>query len=118
MLTLAVFLPLLGTLIVLLLPAKHVGHNNIIRTVALAASGITLLLFILIWLLYEPGQGYQFVNRIAWIPSLNVGYAVGVDGISLPRGRENTMPCCCLPCSAPWYWSALPTSWKFCWAYC
>lgn len=84
MLTLAVFLPLLGMLVVLLLPAKHAGHNNIIRTVALAASGIALLLLILIWLLYEPGQGYQFINRIAWIPSLNVGYAVGVDGISLP----------------------------------
>src|SRR4029453_8592809 len=28
--------------------------------------------------------GLQFVERIPWIPSWNVAYSVGVDGISLP----------------------------------
>ncbi|MDX1656400.1 MAG: NADH-quinone oxidoreductase subunit M, partial [Candidatus Competibacteraceae bacterium] len=80
MLSLIVFLPLLGMVAVLLAPARP----EISRTIALATAGLTLLLTVVLWLGFEPGGGYQFVDRLPWITPLGVGYAVGVDGISLP----------------------------------
>lgn len=80
MLSLIVFLPLLGMVIVLLTPARP----EISRTIALTTAGLTLLLTVILWLGFEPGGGYQFVDRLPWITTLGVGYAVGVDGISLP----------------------------------
>lgn len=81
MLSLAVFLPLLGMSAVLLFPASH---TSVIRIVSLLASGLTLVLLIWLWIIFEPGQGYQFVDHVPWIESLGVAYAVGADGISLP----------------------------------
>ena len=30
-----------------------------------------------------PREGFQFEEKLAWVPALNIGYHVGIDGISL-----------------------------------
>ena len=37
----------------------------------------------LLWRAFEPGGGYQFVERHDWIARFNVEYFLGVDGIAL-----------------------------------
>lgn len=81
MLTLALFLPLLGMCAVLVLPEERVA---LVRYVALLAALLTLLMWVGLWLRFEVGAGYQYQNVAPWIPALGIEYAVGVDGISLP----------------------------------
>jgi NADH-quinone oxidoreductase subunit M len=81
MLTAAIFLPAAALLAVLLLPRRQV---RLIRTASLAAAAASLTLIVWLWLSFDPAGGLQFVDRRAWIPSLGVSYAVGLDGLSLP----------------------------------
>ena len=54
------------------------------RILALAFSLSTLALSAVAWASYDRGApGFQFVERHAWIPSLNVHYHLGMDGLSL-----------------------------------
>ena len=80
MLSLTVFLPVLGLLVVLLLPARS---RSLLRLVALVVTAVTLALAVGLWLGFEPGGGYQYVQRLPWIERLGVGYSVGIDGLSL-----------------------------------
>ncbi len=80
-LTLMVFIPLIGAALILLLPSRAVGA---IRAVAVAATVPPLAMAV--WLLahFEPSaQGMQFVARAPWIPAYHIEYFVGVDGISI-----------------------------------
>jgi NADH-quinone oxidoreductase subunit M len=54
------------------------------RKVALAVNAVGLALTLLVLAGFDPTQsGFQMVASSAWIPSLNIHYAVGVDGISI-----------------------------------
>ncbi len=79
-LTLTIFVPLLGAVAVLLF-----GGPRMARWIALASSLATLVVS---WPLYggfEKASGaLQFVETARWIPAWNLTYRVGVDGISLP----------------------------------
>ncbi|MBE3583075.1 MAG: NADH-quinone oxidoreductase subunit M [Limnochordaceae bacterium] len=81
MLTTLVFLPLVGSLILLLLPKdRHVW----LRGIATAVSAVEVLISLLLLARFVPGQaGMQFVERASWIPSIGVQYYLGVDGVSL-----------------------------------
>ena len=81
MLTLAVFLPLLGSLALLLLPANR---PTLLRGVALGTAALPLLLLIAVWLRFQGTGGFEQVESVGWIPTLGVGYVLGVDGFSLP----------------------------------
>ena len=81
-LTLLLLCPLAGMALVLALPRTSV---TAIRSVALVATGATLLMSLQILGAYPAGlPGVQFQERIAWIPQMNVFYHLGLDGISLP----------------------------------
>ncbi|WP_165990271.1 NuoM family protein [Streptomyces sp. YIM 98790] len=82
MLTVLVFLPLL-TAGVLLLAPRAVPDRACVP-VWLAAAGAELVLVVIIWLGFAPGEGIQYAQRTRWIPGAGVGYHVGVDGLSLP----------------------------------
>ncbi len=74
--------PLVGMLVVLALPKTAV---RAIRTVALLATGLALLLSLKLLLAYQPAvAGMQYLERVPWIPPLRVFYHLGVDGISVP----------------------------------
>jgi NADH-quinone oxidoreductase subunit M len=78
-LSMITFAPLLGALVVALLPK---GNGRLIKIVALAASGVSLLLSVKMWLGFAPA-GLMFEERWTWIAGLNVDYHLGVDGLSV-----------------------------------
>jgi NADH-quinone oxidoreductase subunit M len=79
-LTTATFLPLAGGVLILLL-----GSDRLARWVALATTLGTLAVSApLYWHFDKSSAALQFVESANWIPSLNISYGMGVDGISLP----------------------------------
>ena len=81
-----VLTPLIGLVIVGFLPVRAGGrHVDVIRWVTLGITLLTLGLAAWLWASFNHTVGEpQFVDRVEWIPTLGVQYAVGVDGISLP----------------------------------
>ncbi len=80
LLTWIILLPWLGALLLASLPHTRPG---VIRGLALVYSLSTLVLGAVAWTRFEPTAGYQFVERHAWVPSLNITYHLGLDGVSL-----------------------------------
>jgi NADH-quinone oxidoreductase subunit M len=78
--SLALFLPLLGAL---LLVVWRPASPRAAHTVGLVAAGLTLLGAFGMWA-RGAGAGFTQVEEVPWIPSLGAAYRVGVDGISLP----------------------------------
>jgi len=75
------FTPLAGMAVLLLIPA---AQKNLIRIWAnLAALAGFLVALPLVFRFDKNAAGFQFVERVDWIPSLGVKYAIGIDGISL-----------------------------------
>jgi len=82
MLSLIVWAPLAGALIVLALPKENV---QAIRGVSFLAAGISLLASLALIPQFDHNLAtMQFVEKWAWIPSMNVSYFLGVDGLSFP----------------------------------
>ncbi len=80
-LTITLFLPLVGTLVLLFLPREDVDR---IRRVTLGFSLATFVASLLILPGFQLGrQDMQLVEQAAWIPAVGVQYKVGVDGLSL-----------------------------------
>ena len=81
-----VLIPLIGLVIVGLLPVRAGGrHVEAIRWVTLGVTLLTLGLAVGLWASFDHAVGGpQFVDRMEWIPTVGTQYAVGVDGISLP----------------------------------
>lgn len=77
-LSLMIFLPPLWGLALLVLP-----KGRPVRQVALLGAIIELVLsLVMLGQLNHDTTGMQFMERSPWIPTLNVYYQVGVDGIS------------------------------------
>lgn len=54
------------------------------RWIALTAATISLLISLAVVFHFDQSNaGFQFIERLSWIPSLNIDYIVGVDGISV-----------------------------------
>jgi NADH-quinone oxidoreductase subunit M len=86
MLSLIVFLPLAGALLVLLAGGRGDNHDRepLVRNLALATSLLTFAATLMLWWRFDPSvAAYQFEERHAWIPVFGIQYYVGVDGISL-----------------------------------
>jgi NADH-quinone oxidoreductase subunit M len=78
-LSLTTFLPLVGAVLVLL------TGERLARWIALSTTLLTLGLSMPLYLEFDKGVSeLQFVESHPWIPSWNVGYGMGIDGISLP----------------------------------
>jgi NADH-quinone oxidoreductase subunit M len=84
LLTLTIFLPLIGVIFLLLMRGEdHVISRNA-RFVALWTSVVTFFLSLMLWGYFRPeSSDFQFVHRLEWIPSFKISYYVGIDGISL-----------------------------------
>ena len=80
-LTTMMLLPILGSLLIAVIPADQVVR------VKQAALGTTLLVAIsgvLTWMKFDSADtSFQFAQSVKWIPSFGINYAVGVDGLSL-----------------------------------
>jgi NADH-quinone oxidoreductase subunit M len=74
-------LPLVGALVVAVLPSGNVLR---IKQAALAATVLTAAFGIYLATQFEVGQaGLQFVQKYQWIPTFAINFSVGVDGIAL-----------------------------------
>ena len=92
-LTLAIFIPLIGMVLVLLVPKQDEYSQKV---VALGTAIVTFAVTIGIAAYYDYGDkastitkgvrssGLQFEVTKQWIPSIDSFYHVGVDGMSLP----------------------------------
>lgn len=77
-----VFLPLIGMGIVLLLPRHKIGA---IRWTSAFFTFLSLLISVILLIKFDSSnKGFQFVEHLSWIPSFNVEYFIGVDGLSIP----------------------------------
>jgi NADH-quinone oxidoreductase subunit M len=88
-LTLLVFAPLVGMLLVGVAGALRMD-DRLVKTGAVAWSLVPLGLVVYLWARFDPaavagGQGMvQFVEKVPWVQAIRVDYFLGVDGISLP----------------------------------
>jgi NADH-quinone oxidoreductase subunit M len=81
-LSLITWTPLVGVLLVLLVPKRQV---QLVRGVALACSATSLGLAWSLLFRFDRGTAaLQFSERREWIPELGMTYVLGVDGLSFP----------------------------------
>jgi NADH-quinone oxidoreductase subunit M len=81
-LTAAIFVPLVGAVAVL---ALRGADPRRLRAVATAFAALPLVLTVVAWFRFDTDtDGFQLIESATWIPSLGVGYKVGLDGLSLP----------------------------------
>jgi len=81
--TIATFLPLIGALVIALVPKER---EEAVRTLGIVFTGAALVVSILIAAGFDYGgrSGLQFELDTRWIPAISARYHVGIDGISLP----------------------------------
>jgi NADH-quinone oxidoreductase subunit M len=83
LLSIVVFLPLLGALLCAFLPG---GEPTQHRGVALTFTLATFFLSLFLWFGFDASPGapeFQFETSLPWIQSLGIGYHVGLDGVAL-----------------------------------
>lgn len=83
LLTVGTFLPLVGVLIMMFIPAADETTH---KQIAVGVSGLTLAVGV--WTLirfdYGAAESLQFYADVEWISVISSGYTIGLDGISLP----------------------------------
>jgi NADH-quinone oxidoreductase subunit M len=76
-----IFLPLLGAVVVMLLPREN---KALVRWVALGFSLVVFLLALTAFLGYDRAAGgFQFVEEAPWFELLGSSWHLGIDGISV-----------------------------------
>jgi NADH-quinone oxidoreductase subunit M len=96
LLSLLLFSPLVGVILVLALPARQ---RKLLGWVAFAASLLPLVLAIVAWLRYDSANpAFQLMEQATWFGTVNASYHIGIDGISLPMVLLTTLlvPLCIL----------------------
>jgi NADH-quinone oxidoreductase subunit M len=80
LLSIVLFTPLLGALVLLFVNKRQV---DAIRWIANVFATAGFLVSLPLWFWYQPqGPQWQFVERAEWIPSIGAAYFLGVDGFS------------------------------------
>jgi NADH-quinone oxidoreductase subunit M len=82
-LTVTTFAPIVGMIIILLMPRKL---ENLIRGTGVFFCGVSLVLSLAMLFVYKTGlvNVMQMEEQYRWIPTIAVSYHVGVDGLSFP----------------------------------
>lgn len=88
-LSLILFLPVAGAVILLLLPGSR---PNLHRWGALITSLIVFVVSLVLWSQFDAGkQGFQFDENVLWYAPIHASYHVGIDGLSLPMVLLTTL---------------------------
>ncbi|WP_428536616.1 NADH-quinone oxidoreductase subunit M [Rhodopila sp.] len=83
-LSLITWLPLVGCLIIMLVRGDEQTVASNARWTALWTSLLVLVLSLVLWVKFDQSEaGFQFNERVTWLPDYKVGYSMGVDGISV-----------------------------------
>ena len=82
MLTAVIVVPLLAAVGLLFLTN---AREEVTRWVSVGAAAVPLALLVAAWIRFDRGSDemFQLVEEVDWIPSIGVGWRVGIDGISL-----------------------------------
>jgi len=76
-LSIVVFLPLLGSIVLAVLPTRWA------RPVALGTALLTWAVSLILLVGYAPtSPGFQYEETLDWIPAFGIQYRLGVDGVS------------------------------------
>jgi NADH-quinone oxidoreductase subunit M len=79
-LSIILFTPLVGALLILLVNKRN---ENAIRWIANVFAVAGFLVSVPLWFWFQPqGPQYQFMERLPWIPSIGAEYFVGIDGLA------------------------------------
>jgi NADH-quinone oxidoreductase subunit M len=79
--SLILIIPIVGAVLVALVPRDQ---KELTRWLALLTALINLVISVPLYFNFDvTAAGYQFEEFAAWIPSLNINYHVGLDGLSL-----------------------------------
>ncbi|XZN90365.1 MAG: NADH-quinone oxidoreductase subunit M [Microcoleus sp.] len=83
MLSALIWIPILGAALIGFWPSAV--SSKIVRNLALAMAGITLILSVILAAQFDINASQlQFVEFLPWIDVLGLNYNLGVDGLSLP----------------------------------
>jgi len=86
-----IWFPIIGMVAIAFIPRDK---ENVIKITAAVATGLQFLLTLVLWQNYDAGNGnMQFMVRAEWIPSFNISYILGVDGLSLPMAILTALLC-------------------------
>ena len=81
LLSLILFTPLVGALVLLFVPKRQ---EDVIRGIANFTAVVGFLVSLPLWFRYDSANpDFQFVERLPWIPSIGAEYFLGVDGFSV-----------------------------------
>lgn len=81
LLSITIFFPLLGVLALFLV---NKDNARLIKSIGLFTSALTFAVSFLLYFRYDAAaSGFQFREYAVWVQSLNIGYYVGIDGMSL-----------------------------------
>ncbi|WP_411832172.1 NADH-quinone oxidoreductase subunit M [Pseudoxanthomonas mexicana] len=81
LLSLLIWLPILGAVAVLALGGARAGAA---RWLGIAVALLTFILSLGLWTGFDAADpGIQFVEKHAWIPAFDIWYALGADGIAV-----------------------------------
>jgi len=83
-LTLLVFFPVFGALLILFLKQMGHGSDDLAKRVATAVSAVTLGIAVVALLMFDKtNPNLQLIDKFDWIPSWGISYYLGVDGLSI-----------------------------------
>jgi NADH-quinone oxidoreductase subunit M len=80
LLSLLIFLPLVGGIVLLALTRKF---ETLVKPAALVIALLDMLVALFVFFRFEPQANFQMVEKMAWIPQFGVEYHLAIDGISL-----------------------------------
>jgi len=73
--------PIFGILILLLVPSRE---EKLLKLIALNFSCFPFVGSLILWGFFQKAIGsFQFVVKFFWLPSLNLNFTLGIDGISI-----------------------------------
>ncbi len=82
LLTIATFLPLVG--LALLLVGGRDLRDDVARAIALITTIATFLVSLVVYGRFDAAAGgFQLVEQAEWVPSIGLGYILGIDGVSI-----------------------------------
>ncbi len=83
LLSVIIFLPLIGGIIILFIKEDDLTSNNIKWSALLTSIG-TFILSLTLWFQFDySNPTYQFEEKFRWFDDFNFHYNIGVDGVSL-----------------------------------
>lgn len=83
LLSLLIWLPIVGGIAIFLLGGER--NPRLVRYFTLLISLVCLGLCVPLWQNFDAtATTYQYIEHLAWFPSLDIQYSLGVDGFAMP----------------------------------